>query len=96
MRDNLPNKKPLKNECMIINHDSIIGNGTHWTCFVKNGKNVFYFDSFGKLSPPLELVRYLGGDCNIFINSIRYQKFGTIICGHLCLKFLYYFYFDEK
>lgn len=92
MRDNLPVKKPWKNECMIINHDSMNHSGTHWSCFVKNDKNVYYFDSFGKLSPPLEVVKYLGSDCNINFNSDRYQKFGTIICGHLCLKFLYYFY----
>lgn len=52
MRDNLP-KKPWKNECMIINHDSIKHQGTHWSCFVKIDKNAYYFDSFGKLSPPL-------------------------------------------
>lgn len=95
MRDSLPNTKPWKNECMIINQDSIKQNGTHWSCFVKNGKNVYYFDSFGKLSPPLELVEYLGSDCEIFFNSKRYQKFGTIVCGHLCLKFLYYFYNED-
>lgn len=96
MRDNLPIKKPWKNECMVINHDSIGSNGTHWTCFIKCDKKVYYFDSFGKLSPPLELVKYLGSDCKIFFNSDRYQNFGTIICGHLCLKFLYYFYKEKK
>lgn len=92
MRDDLPQSKPWKNECMIINHDSINNSGTHWTCYVKEDVNVFYFDSYGKLAPPLELIRYLGSDCKILYNSKRYQEFNTIICGHLCLKFLYVFY----
>lgn len=92
MRDSLPNTKPWKNECMVLNHDSLKNSGTHWTCFVKCGKNVCYFDSFGKLAPPLELVEYLGSDCNITYNSEQFQNFDTVVCGHLCLKFLYEFY----
>lgn len=93
MRDNLP-IKPRHKECMIINHDSIKGHGTHWTCFVKDDDFVFYFDSFGKLAPPLELVQYLGSECQIFYNYKQYQQFGTIVCGHLCLRFLYEYYRD--
>lgn len=95
MRDSLPSEKPRENECMIVNHDSSHNNGTHWTCFAKSGKNVYYFDSFGKLAPPLELVHYLGSDCNIWYNTDQYQRFNTINCGHLCLKFLYEFYKSE-
>lgn len=92
MRDNLPQRKPWKNECMIINHDSIKNSGTHWTCYAKENKNVYYFDSYGKLAPPLELIRYLGSDCKIYYNLSRYQDFNTVICGHLCLEFLHTFY----
>lgn len=92
MRDNLPRGKPWKNESMVVNHDSIKNNGTHWTCFVKKGQNVYYFDSFGKLPPPLEILRYFGSDCNIQYNSFQYQQFNTFICGHLCLMFIYNFY----
>lgn len=92
MRDRLPSGKPWQNECMIVNHDSVMNEGTHWTCFVKKGKNAFYFDSFGKLAPPLEIIEYLGGDCTIFYNTRRFQKFDTVVCGHLCLSFLYEFY----
>lgn len=96
MRDYLPQTKPWKNECMVLNLDSIKNSGTHWTCYVKCDKSVCYFDSFGKLAPPLELVDYLGSDCNIFYNSEQFQEFDTIICGHLCLKFLYEFYSKAK
>lgn len=92
MRDNLPKCKARKRECMIINHDSIQNQGTHWTCFIKESENVFYFDSFGKLPPPLELVQYLGSECKLFYNYKQYQTFNTIICGHLCLHFLYEYY----
>lgn len=92
MRDDLPNEKPWKNECMIVNHDSIKNSGTHWTCFVKKGNNVYYFDSFGKLAPPLELVNYLGSESMIYFNSKQYQSYNSVICGHLCLEFLYEFY----
>lgn len=95
MRDNLPKGKPWKNECMVVNHDSAENSGTHWTCFVKTCNDVFYFDSFGKLAPPLELIGYLGSDCNIYYNSMQYQKFNTIICGHLCLSFLYAYYREK-
>lgn len=92
MRDNLPHGKPWRNECMIVNHDSIRNSGTHWTCFIKLNKKAYYFDSFGKLAPPLELIEYLGSDCTVYYNSKQFQKFDTVICGHLCLRFLYEFY----
>lgn len=92
MRDNLPVGKPWINECMILNHDSVANDGTHWTCYVKSGEKVCYFDSFGKLAPPLELIDYLGSDCIISYNTEQFQHFDTVICGHLCLKFLYNFY----
>lgn len=92
MCDKLPQSKPWKNECMIINHDSIRNSGTHWTCYAKENKNVYYFDSYGKIAPPLELNKYLGSDCKIYYNLSRYQDFNTVICGHLCLEFLYTYY----
>lgn len=91
MRDNLP-KKPRKIECFILNHDSIKNNGTHWTSLVKIDKSAYYFDSFGKLPPPLELINYIGENVQIKYNYHRYQEFDSVICGQLCLKFLYNFW----
>lgn len=85
MRDKLP-KKPRTKECGIVNLDESSGPGTHWVAYRKNGANIEYFDSFGNLKPPQELVKYLGK--NIKYNHKRYQQFNTFICGHLCLKFL--------
>lgn len=86
MRDNLP-KKPYKNECGIVNLDISSGLGTHWVAYFKKDKNAEYFDSFGNLQPPLEILKYLGN--NLKYNYNRYQNYNSFNCGHLCVKFLY-------
>lgn len=92
MRDRLP-KRIGTRECGIVNLDGFRNKGTHWTAFIKDGPTVFYFDSFGSLIPPKELIRYLhsGPEKNVDImyNSTRFQNLNDINCGHLCLKFLY-------
>lgn len=91
MRDSLP-KKPRKTECWILNHDSKKSVGSHWTALVKIGKNAYYFDSFGSLRPPLEVLSYLGKNVKISYNYHQYQSFNTHTCGQLCLEFLYNFW----
>lgn len=86
MLDNLP-KRTRKRECGIVNLDASTGVGTHWVAYFKNNQQKEYFDSFGNLPPPLELVKYLGQ--NIEYNYNQYQNYNTFICGHLCLYFLY-------
>ena len=85
MRDNLP-KKPWKHECGIINLDNSTGDCTHWAAYDKNVNNTQYFDSFGNLQPPLEVIKYLGA--KLYYNYNQYQNFNTYNCGHLCLSFL--------
>jgi hypothetical protein len=92
MRNNLPRNGPIKQECAVINLDSLEGPGTHWVAYYKKNSTVYYFDSFGNLRPPMEIVKYLGGSeskIKILYNYRQFQKFDTVICGHLCLKFLY-------
>lgn len=86
MRDNLP-KKPHQHESGIVNLDSSEGPGTHWVAYYKNKSFVQYFDSFGNLKPPKEVVSYLGK--NITYNYTQYQTYDSVICGHLCLYFLF-------
>jgi hypothetical protein len=92
MRDSLPRNGPRRYEAAIINLDSSSGVGTHWVAYRKKGLDVTYYDSFGNLPPPFELVRYLqsGSEAskNIYYTYDRQQEFGTVWCGHLCLKFL--------
>lgn len=85
MRDSLP-KTAHDVECGVINLDSTNGHGTHWVAYYKDKNNVEYFDSFGNLQPPLEVLRYLGTNTKYNYNS--YQKPNSFNCGHLCLKFL--------
>lgn len=93
MRNNLPVK--IRNyECGIINLDSQSGKGTHWTAYVKKHDSVVYFDSFGNLRPPKEVVKYFnnGDVCvkiSIYYNHDPFQKYNEINCGQLCLNFLY-------
>ena len=52
-----------------------------------NKNHAIYFDSFGNLQPPSDLVKYLNVG-SIEYNYQRYQDWDTWNCGHLCLKFL--------
>lgn len=89
MRDNLPTKI-RQYERGIINLDSIHGPGTHWTAYKKEKSTIVYFDSFGNLRPPFEVINYFNskGQCIIMYNYNIFQSFNSFNCGHLCLKFL--------
>ena len=89
MKDQLPDKI-RKNESMIINLDTCIGQGTHWVCFLKKDKVISYFDSFG-VKPPIEILHYFASQnqyFEIYYNIDQIQNFDEVICGHLCLNFL--------
>lgn len=87
MRDSLP-RISFDKECGVLNLDDEAGMGTHWVAYIINKKKnvIKYFDSFGNLRPPTEVISYLGSKINY--NYIREQDFDTFICGHLCLRFL--------
>lgn len=86
MRTNLPSKI-RKNECGIVNLDHADGPGTHWVAYVKRDKNILYFDSYGNLRPPQELIRYFALN-NVMYNHDKYQRDKSNNCGQLCLNFL--------
>ena len=87
MRDKLPSSGPLYDESAIVNLDKDSGPGTHWVAYKKQGQKVIYFDSFGDLQPPIELMLYLNVN-EVKYNPEKYQTYDTYNCGHLCLKFL--------
>lgn len=95
MRDTLP-KTVKRTECWILNHDDSHSTGTHWTALAKINNTAWYFDSFGRLLPPLEVKKYLGERVNILYNYNKYQNYGTLVCGQLCLNFLYTFWKNVK
>ena len=58
MRNVLPTSGPRDCESAIVNLDDNDGPGTHWVAYRKRGDNVVYFDSFGDLQPPIDLMLY--------------------------------------
>lgn len=93
MRDKISEKfGPSAQECWIFNHSSSNARGSHWSAIAISFNTAFYFDSFGKLPPPFEILDYLGDEINLYYNTKRYQNYNTNICGHLCLRFLYDFW----
>ena len=84
LRDQLPIRSKAY-ECGILNLDDSSGKGTHWVAWTKNKSDKWYFDSYG-LSPPTELINYLGRP--IYYNSERIQPDNEVFCGHLCLYVL--------
>ncbi|KYQ52679.1 hypothetical protein ALC60_08211 [Trachymyrmex zeteki] len=87
MRTTLPTGTVYRNERGIVNLDNADGSGTHWVAYAKRGDHVVYFDSFGNLRPPKELVRYLDV-AQIEYNRTGYQRYDQSNCGQLCLQFL--------
>lgn len=86
MRDSLP-KHPLKNERGIVNLDSSSNIGTHWCAYRKNKNHVLWFDSFGNIPPPTEVVNYFRNNTIVY-NHDPFQTYNSFECGHLCLLFL--------
>lgn len=87
MRDSLP-KRPLINERGIVNLQTSAFIGSHWVCYRKKNNYVVYFDSFGLIPPPHELISYFGNNCTIVYNHDAFQTYNSFNCGHLCLLFL--------
>lgn len=87
MRNNLPISGVRENESGIVNLDDVDGPGTHWVAYIKRGNQAIYFDSFGNLRPPKELVLYLNV-VKIEYNHTPYQNYNQNNCGQLCLRFL--------
>ena len=73
----------------IINLSRSDEDGTHWTAWFKHPQRyVCYYDSYGDLPPPPEFVTYLS-NYDIYYNVGREQEFNSVICGQLCLCFLF-------
>lgn len=86
MRDSLP-YTPNKHERGIVNLDDSKNVGSHWCGYIKENYNVFWFDPFGDISPPENVIKYFK-NCLISYNYNKFQTFGSTNCGKLCLEFL--------
>ena len=92
MRDELP-VKPHSIECGILNFNTHLQLGSHWTCWYKNGTTCYYFDSFGQI-PPTELITYLTSP--IHRSAVIVQHDQSEECGALCLYVLKMLTVGEK
>lgn len=94
MRDQLP-KTTRVNESGILNLNTHLQNGSHWTCWIKKADVCYYFDSFGE-TPPTELIRYLKTPAQYAQDSPIIHRSAVIVqrdesheCGALCLYVLH-------
>jgi len=89
MRTTLPSGKIRRNESDIVNLDNAEGSDAHWMAYAKRRNHAIYFDSFGNLRPPKELVRYLENNVTqIEYNRMSHQRYDQNNYGQLCLQFL--------
>ena len=93
MRDEIYGK-PHNRECGIINLERHTQQGSHWTCYFKDGNRRYYFDSYGQ-APPTEILTYLKTprelkqDAPVIQRSaVMVQHIDTDECGSLCLYVL--------
>ena len=90
MRDELPSR-PRKNESGVLNLNTHEQKGSHWVAWYKDGKERYYFDSFGE-PPPIELMQYLKSNRELEFdlpvirrNAVTVQHDISNECGSLCL-----------
>ena len=104
MRDEIGNLDAASNndECFIMNLDNSDSSGTHWVAVniagatgasgagsagaSGAGGTTYYFDSFG--FPPTQEIKEYCKEPRYY-NSFVFQKPNEVICGHLCVYFLY-------
>jgi len=56
MRNALLISGARRNESGTVNLDDVRGSSTHWVAYAKRDNHVIYFDNFGNLRRPKELV----------------------------------------
>jgi len=85
MRDQISSLKQLACECGILGSKTSKEDDMHWTCWFKDGKNKYYFDSFG-LTPTKEIVKYLKSP--LIYSTFQIQQFNESNCGEWCIYVL--------
>ena len=80
----IDNRMPrkLKNGYYSIN----LNGHSHWTCLFKDGKDFYYFDSFG--FPASEEVEELIGE--YIYSDVQLQNMNSSSCGYYCIAFMLY------
>jgi hypothetical protein len=88
MKDEL--KTSLREGCYIINLENHDQPGSHWTAFIKDRDNVYYYDSFGIVPPQNEYDIFRNESDYIYYNTADHQNIDSNSCGWWCIAFLYF------
>ncbi|KAG8291411.1 hypothetical protein J6590_060936 [Homalodisca vitripennis] len=75
--------KPTNIERGIVNLGDLSSGGTHWTCYVKRGEKKFYFDSYGDVNPPIEVVS-TWGQKGWFITQSVFRGLTILLSVDIC------------
>jgi len=78
--------KVHQNESGIVNLDNAEGLDIHWIAYAR-GNRAIYFDSFGKLRPPKELMRYLENN----VTQIEYNRLINVMIKTIAVSCVYSF-----
>ena len=83
-----------KNFSIIFNlskHDEV---GSHFIALIKNEKNIYYFDSFGKKCKNSYILKFMKKfNLPILHNGFQVQDRSSSYCGLFCLFFIIFFNF---
>jgi hypothetical protein len=71
----------------VVNLDKTDGNGTHWVAIYYKPEYILYFDSYG-VYPPKEIIDNAKSK-NLYYSNFIIQEQMSILCGWLCLGFLF-------
>ena len=89
MKDELQNSD-LKQGCYIINLQNHDEDGSHWTAFIKDKNDIYYYDSFGVVPPQNLYDIFIIDSTSLYYNTSDDQNFDSTSCGWWSISFLYY------
>ena len=85
MKDEL--KPPLAQGIYVINLQNHDENDSHWTCFIKDTNDIYYYDSFGVVMPQNQYDIFRNESDNIYYNTSDHQNIVATSCGWFCIAF---------
>jgi hypothetical protein len=88
MKDELEDN--LKEGNYIINLENSNQSGSHWTCFIKDKNNIYYYDSFGVVPPQNLYDISVKNSLNLYYIDKHDQNLDSTSCGYWVIAFLFY------
>lgn len=84
---------PNRDGYLVMNNDFIGGSGIHWIAIIKQGQNIYVYDSFGRNARkliPVFVEKMINRGYKIYNTDLKdSDQFGqSVTCGHRCLSAL--------